>query len=27
LPEAVLAGKATTKFKVAGGVSLRIFKW
>ena len=27
LPEAVLAGKATTKFKVAGGVSMRIFKW
>ena len=27
LPEAVLASKATTKFKVAGGVSLRIFKW
>jgi hypothetical protein len=27
LPEAVVAGKATTKLKVAGGVSLRIFKW
>ena len=27
LPEAVLAGKATTKLKVAGGVSLGIFKW
>ena len=27
LPETVLAGKATTKLKVTGGVSLRIFKW